>query len=96
MKFPADILKAKHVGIRGFKEHVSRSALNDLLVVTDRGQPVSVNVPYAEILDLIDFIDEITDIQTVQTVIEAKRAISSGLQGIPASQLFCKLRRKRK
>ena len=43
MTTAVDILKAKHCGIREYKEHLSTTLLKDLVVITDRGKPVSVN-----------------------------------------------------
>ncbi len=40
-----ELLKAGHVGVREFKEHISADSLKKITVVTDHGKPISVNLP---------------------------------------------------
>jgi len=90
-----DLLKAQHIGIRDLKEHLSTRILNEPLVITDRGTPVSVNLPYSEVLVLVDILDEISDTGTVETVLEGREAIKEGVEGVPVSNLFDKIRAQR-
>ncbi|MCK5180412.1 MAG: hypothetical protein KAI72_01935 [Candidatus Pacebacteria bacterium] len=92
MTTAVDLLKAKHCGIREYKEHLSTTLLKDFVVITDRGKPVSVNLPYEEVLEMLDIFDEILDPETVSDVLEGRESIKSGGKGIPVSNLFNRLR----
>ena len=96
MSIAADLLKANHVGIRDIKEHLSTRLLKDILVITDRGTPVSVNLPYSDVLELIDIIDEAADLETMATVSEGRLAIREGAKGILVANLFNRIRTQRK
>ena len=96
MSVATDLLKANHVGIRDFKEHLSGEFLNETLVITDRGTPVSVNLPYSDVLELMDILDELSDPGTVKAVQEGRKAIKAGAEGIPVSKVFDRIRAKRK
>ncbi len=96
MSIATDLLKAEHVGIRDIKEHLSARLLKDILVITDRGTPVSVNLPYSDVLELVDIIDEVTDLETMATVREARKAIQKGTKGIPVANLFNRIRTQRR
>lgn len=96
MGIASDLLKAEHIGVRDIKEHLSTKLLNKILVITDRGEPVSVNLPYSDVLELVDIIDEMTDLETMATVSEARKAIREGTKGILVSRLFKKIRAQRK
>lgn len=96
MSIATDLLKAEHVGIRDIKEHLSTRLLKDILVITDRGIPVSVNLPYSDVLELVDIIDEVTDLETVAMVSEARKAIREGLRGVAVANLFKRIRARHK
>lgn len=94
MSFAVDLLKVNHIGIRDLKEHLSTKLLAGILVITDRGTPLSVNLPYSDLLELLDIIDELSDLETLTDIAEAKKAIRQGAKGIPVSDLFKKIRKK--
>ncbi len=96
MSIATELLKAKHIGIRGLKNHLSKKFLKSFLVITDRGTPVSVNLPYSDVLELADIIDELADLETIETIQEGRKAIKSGAKGIPVSNLFSRIRTKHK
>lgn len=96
MSIAVDLLKADRIGVRDFKEHLSSKLLNNLLLITDRGKPVSVNLPYQDVLELVDLLDELMDPETIKTVAEGRKAIKEGSEGIPVSNLFDGIRAKRK
>lgn len=96
MSIATDLLKANHVGIRDIKEHLSTRLLKDILVITDRGTPVSVNLPYSDVLELVDIIDELTDLETVATIQEGRRTIQGGAKGIAVTHLFKRIRARHK
>ncbi len=82
MSIGVDLLKADRIGIRDFKEHLSAKLLNNLLLITDRGNPVSVNLPYRDMLELVDILDEFTDMETLKVIAEGKEAIKTGSEGM--------------
>ena len=96
MSIATDLLKANHVGIRDIKEHLSTRLLKNILVITDRGTPVSVNLPYPDVLELVDIIDEVTDLETMTMVSEARRAVREGSKGMPVANLFNRIRARHK
>ncbi|MFH1962092.1 MAG: hypothetical protein ABIJ30_04340 [bacterium] len=96
MSIAAELLTAPHVGIRDIKEHLSICLFKDMLVITDRGVPVSVNLPYSEVLELVDIMDELTDLETVATVRESREAIYEDAKGIPVAQLLKRIRARHK
>jgi len=92
-----DILKSHHIGIRDLKEHLSKLLkTNEPLVVTDRGTPVNVILPYSDMLELMDILDELSDLETLQAIQQGRKAIKTGAQGIPVSKLFNKIKPKHK
>lgn len=96
MSVSTDLLKARRIGVRDLKAHLSGAYLNKVLVITDHGTPVSINVPYEELLELVDLLDEISDAETVETIAEGRRAIKAGAKGLSASKIFKEIRAKRK
>lgn len=96
MSIATALLKAHHVGIRDLKEHLSTKFLNETLVITDRGTPISVNLPYSDLLELIDILDELSDLETIKAVQEGRKAIKAGTKGISVSTVFNRIRAKRK
>jgi PHD/YefM family antitoxin component YafN of YafNO toxin-antitoxin module len=96
MSVATDLLKANRVGIRDLKEHLSGKFLKETLVITDRGTPVSVNLPYSDVLELMDILDELSDPGTIKAVQEGRKAIKAGVEGIPVSKVFDRIRSKRK
>ena len=96
MSIAADLLKAQHIGVRELKKYLSTKVLNQLLVITHRGNPVSVNLPYSDVMELIDIFDELADPETVANVAAGRKAIKAGAKGVPVSNLFKRIREKHK
>lgn len=97
MGIATDLLKSNHIGIRDLKEHLSKLLKrNEPLVVTDRGTPVNVILPYSDMLELMDILDELSDLETLRAIQEGRKAIKAGAQGIPVSKLFSKIKSKHK
>jgi hypothetical protein len=88
MNISSAVLKAEHVGIREFKDHLSIKLLSDTRIITDRGKPVSVNMPYEDLMEIIDLIDELSDPKTLALVAAGRKAIRAGAKGIPVERLF--------
>ena len=91
MSIATSILKSPHVGIRDLKIHLSSLLKKGSLIVTERGKPVNVILPYSDMIELLDMLDEITDPETIKTIQEGRKAISRGVKGIPVSNVFKKL-----
>ena len=91
----SDILKAAHFGIKDLRSNASSKTFEKIFVVTTKGKPVSVNLPYSDILNLIDMIDEISDPQTLKLVKEHRDVLKSKKSFIPANKLFEKVRKNR-
>ncbi len=91
MSIATNILKAPHVGIRDLKIHLSSLLKKGSLIVTERGKPVNVILPYSDMIELLDMLDEITDPETIKAIQEGRKAISTGVKGIPVSNVFKKL-----
>lgn len=92
MSIAADILKANYVGIRELKGHLTAKSLKEPLVITDRGIPISINLPYSDVLELVDLLEEMADPKTAALVQEGRHAIKKGAKGIPVSRVFSKMR----
>jgi len=91
----SDIMKADHFGIKDLRSNASSKIFEKIFVVTTKGKPISVNLPYSDILNLIDMIDEITDPETLKLVKEHRDAVKNGKKFIPAANLFEKIRKNR-
>ena len=84
MAFSLNLLRARHVGIREFKENISGFfKKRGLLIVTEHGEPTRVVVPYQEMLEMADLMEELNDPQTLALVAEGRRAVRAGTKGIP-------------
>lgn len=88
-----DILKAPHVGVRDLKEKLSKYLKDERpLIVTERGTPKKVIVPYDEMIEVLEILDELSDREALQTVQEGRKAIAAGAKGVPVSKLFKRIR----
>ena len=95
MTMSTDLLKANHIGVRELKQTLSSKMLTGALVITDRGRPISISIPYDDMMDLLELFDELADPETMKMVQEGRSAVQSGMKGIPASRLIKKLRQER-
>ncbi len=94
MTFSAMLLKAPHVGVSEFKSNLSKFIkTKSPFIVTDRGLPVGVMVPYYEIIEIAELMDEATDSETLRAVQEGRAAIKNKTKGVPVSMLFDKIRK---
>ena len=83
------LLRAKSIGVRKFRDSVSRLIrTHQFLVITERGTPASVLVPYNDILEIADVLEELEDKEVIKTIAEGRRAIHRGAKGILASAIF--------
>ena len=96
MSIALDLLKSDHVGIREIREKLSLILKKKKpVIITERGVPVNVLLPYSDMMELLDIFEEISDKETVKTVQEGRAAIKSGEKGVPVSGLFRGLREKK-
>jgi len=97
MTLGAILLRAPHIGVRQFKAHMSKLLKGaSPIIITERGVPVEVVIPYREALEMVDLIDEATDLETLKAVQEGRGAIKRGVKGIPVAGLFAKIRKGRR
>lgn len=92
MTLAAILLKAPHIGVRQFKTRLSKFLKSGSpLIITERGTPVEVVIPYAEAIEIVDLIDEATDLETLKAVKEGREAIKAGRKGTSVLRLFSKV-----
>lgn len=96
VKIALDLLKAEHIGVRELKAHLSRKLLEDVLIITERGVPISINLPYSDMLDLVDILDELSDPETIQAIQNGRADVKKGRKGRNVSGLFKRIRANRK
>lgn len=91
------LLNARYVGIRDLREHLSKRLKgNKVIVVTEHGAPIKVILSYQDVVELIEVLDELRDQAALQSVQEGRKAISAGVEGVPVSRLFNRIRESRK
>ena len=97
MTLASTLLKAKHIGVRDLKAHLSEKLRSGkTLVVTDHGEPKQVIVPYADIVELAETLEELKDKTLAQLVQTSRYAREQGLPSIPVEALFRKIRASRR
>jgi len=75
----AGLLRARHVGIRELKDHLSElMEAGKPLVATDHGNPKYFLVPYGEMAELIEMMDELSDAHVISQVKEAREEYRAG------------------
>jgi len=81
------LLRAKSIGVRNFRDSASRFIRkHELLIITERGSPASVLLPYNDILGIVDILEELEDKKIVKIIAEGRKAIRRGAKGILASK----------
>ena len=87
----ASLLKAKHIGIKEIKNHLSGILKkHQPVVATDRGQPTYFFIPYDEMIEMVEIFEELSDPATVQRVQEGRKAYKKG-GWVPVAGLWKKL-----
>jgi len=75
----AGLLKARHVGIRELKDHLSELLKEGKpLVATEHGTPKYFLVPYEEMTELVEMVEELSDAHLVAQVQEARVEYRTG------------------
>ncbi|MCK4947642.1 MAG: hypothetical protein KAS46_04635 [Candidatus Aureabacteria bacterium] len=89
MSIAVNLLKASHVGVRDFREHLSGYLKKKaFFVITERGEPSNVVLPYKDMIELLDIVDELSDPATVEAVLEGSKAVKSGKKGVSAARFL--------
>ena len=89
MTFAQKILRSEHVGVKQLKNNLSEYLKDkNSVVVTNRGTPTNVILPYDEAMDLIDLVEELSDPELIQTIQEGREAIAQGAAGIDVDKAF--------
>ncbi|MDD5629799.1 MAG: hypothetical protein PHU21_12085, partial [Elusimicrobia bacterium] len=75
----AQILKARHVGVKELKNNLSIIfRTRKPIVATDRGQPAYMLIPYDEMVNLLEMLEESRDQALVSLVQSGRKAYSAG------------------
>ncbi len=81
------LLRAKSIGVRNFRNSASRFIKsNQFFIITERGTPTSVLLPYNDVLEIVDILEELEDKGTLRTIAEGRKAIKKGAKGILVSK----------
>ena len=89
MSISRALLKAKTIGIRKFRDKLSKlMKTHEMFVVTEHGHPTSVVLPYNDIMEIVDILDELRDKNAIKAVTSGRKSISSGVKGILAKTVF--------
>ncbi len=95
MTLATELLRARHVGVRDLKAHLSeRIKTRKPLIVTEHGEPKQVIIPYDVIVGIAEVLQELDDKELVKAVRLSRAATKKG-NGIPVEILFNKMRSKR-
>lgn len=87
----ASLLKAKHIGIKELKDHLSELLRkHEPMVATDRGVPAYFLIPYDEMVEIVEIIEELSDPETVKNIHAGRKAYKKG-GWIPLSHLWKKV-----
>lgn len=87
----ATLLRAKHVGIKELKDHLSELLRNhEPIVATDRGAPTYFLIPYDEMIEVVEILEELSDPEIVRNIQEGRKAYKKG-GWVPVSNLWKKL-----
>lgn len=97
MTIAAQLLRAPHIGIRNLKNRLSWVLRHkSAFIVTDRGIPIKVLLPYSDMVEMIELIDEAADSETLRALQEGREAIKAGAEGSLVSKVFNKIKKERK
>ena len=87
----SSILKAKHIGVKSFRTHLSKFIRSrEPYIVTDRGEPQEVLIPYDDLIELVEDLEELSDPKLIKQIAEGREAYKKG-GWTPVSRLWRKL-----
>jgi len=85
------LLKAKHVGVKSFRTHLSRFIRSQQpYIIMDRTQPQEFVIPYNEMIKLVEMLEELYDPELLKQIAEGRNAYRKG-GWVPVSRLWQKL-----
>lgn len=85
------LLHAKSIGVRNFRDKVSRLIKrHQIFIVTEHGNPTSVLLPYGDMLEIVDILDELKDGGALKIIAAGRKAVRRSTKGILASKVFMK------
>ena len=85
------LLKARTIGVRNFRNKVSKlMRTHEMFVVTEHGSPTSVLLPYEDVLEIVDVLDELQDKGAIKAVARGRKAVRRGVKGVLASKALKK------
>lgn len=88
------LLRAKHIGVRDLREHLSKRLKGKkAIIITEHGTPTKVILSYEDVVELIEVLDEFQDKAAIQAVQEGRKEIKRGAEGVPVSRLFNRIRK---
>ncbi len=91
MRFDKALLKAQKIGVRKFRDSISKFIhTHQMFVLTEHGTPTNVLLPYNDALEIVDILDELRDKDTLKAVSSGRASIKRGVKGIPASTVLKK------
>ncbi len=96
MTLATSILKASYIGVRDLKNHLSRRLKTSKpIVVTERGRPKRVILPYDVVVEISETLQELEDKALAGLVKLSRRASDEGVKPIPVTESFKKFKRHR-
>ena len=91
MTLATTLLKASHVGVRDLRTHLSQMLHSSkALIVTERGKPKRVILPYSVVVEIAETLGEMTDKELAADVAYSRKARNEGAKPIPVAQSFKK------
>ena len=91
MTLATALLKAPHVGVRDLRTHLSRMLHSSkTLIVTERGQPKRVILPYGVVVEIAETLGEMDDKELAKEVTLSRKARSEGIKPISVARSFKK------
>ena len=93
MTLASTLLKAPHVGVRDLRTHLSQMLHSSkALIVTDRGQPKRVILPYSVVVGIAETLGEMNDKELAEDVKFSRMARSEGVKPISVAGSFKKFK----
>ena len=85
------LLKAKHIGVKSFRTHLSRLVRDqEPYVITYRGHPQDFVIPYDDMVEFIEILEELSNPELLKQIAEGRKDYQKG-GWIPVSRLWKKL-----
>ena len=87
----AELLRARHVGVRDLKDRLSAHLRTGKpIVATDRGTPTHILIPYRDVIELVEMLEEAADPALVAQVREGRASHARGA-GVPVGRAWKRL-----